>query len=235
MNIGVSRRHIVAAGLVVVLALMSMPLGLRVVEAAAPGTPTNLSVVVKVGSVELDWDAPSGGTAPTGYEVQRRTGWHSGSGSYVTRRTTDDSTTNYTDSTGNASTVYFYRVRAINADGKSRWLNRGRIRTPANAVPPKPHSFRITTNSNPPVLTWKISGQYSNHGVTEMKVLRREVGLHAVGTFLEHATVNAVGGTRNYSYTDNSVQSGKRYLYRLRSINGAGSSKGTPYRGVSIP
>ena len=39
-----------------------------------PDAPTSLSVSVKIGSVELDWDAPSGGTTPTGYELHRRTG-----------------------------------------------------------------------------------------------------------------------------------------------------------------
>ena len=107
---------------------------------------------------------------------------------------------------------------------------------PVNAVPPKPHSFEVELNaSNKPVLDWKIAGENSNRGVTTMKVLRREIGLHAVGDFQHHATVNAVVGTRNYSYTDTSVQSGKRYIYRIRSVNGAGESPWSRYRGIDVP
>ena len=199
-----------------------------------PDAPTSLSVSVKIGNVALDWDAPSGGTTPTGYELHRRTGWFGQSWDALT--TTDASTREYTDSSGTAATTYFYRVRTTSAGGNSRWLSSGRVRMPVNAVPPKAHSFYVELNaSSKPVLDWKIAGDHSNRGVIEMKVLRREIGLHAVDDFQHHATVDAVFNTKEYSYTDTSVQSGTRYIYRVRSVNGAGEGPWSRYRGITIP
>ena len=85
------------------------------------------------------------------------------------------------------------------------------------------------------MFSWRVIERNTSQGATEMNVLRRVVGEDALGFFSEHATVDAEHGTRHYSYVDTSVQSGKTYAYRIKSVNGAGSSKKTPREEVAIP
>ena len=85
------------------------------------------------------------------------------------------------------------------------------------------------------MLSWRVIERNSSQGATEMNVLRPVVGEDALGSLSEHATVDAEHGTRHYSYVDTSVQSGKTYAYRIKSVNGAGSSKKTPREEIGIP
>lgn len=79
-----------------------------------PGTPTASNITVS--GADLTWSAPNGGAAS--YKIERCTG--SGCTSSFTELATGISSP-YTDSTGSASTVYRYRIRATNATGDGEY------------------------------------------------------------------------------------------------------------------
>jgi hypothetical protein len=79
----------------------------------APNPPTGLSASPGDSKVTLTWTAPSSGSAPTSYQVQR--GTVSGGESNLASVTG----TGYVDSTAVNGTPYFYRVLAVNSGGSS--------------------------------------------------------------------------------------------------------------------
>lgn len=86
----------------------------------APSDPTGLAAsAASISQINLRWTAPSnnGGSAITGYEIERSTG---GSTSWSTLvANTGSSNTNYSDSGLASGTTYSYRVAAINSVGTS--------------------------------------------------------------------------------------------------------------------
>lgn len=85
----------------------------------APDAPTNLSATAaSISQINLSWDAPvsNGGSAITGYKIERKTGGGSFSTIVADTESTD---TTYEDTGLSEGTTYTYRLSAINAIGTS--------------------------------------------------------------------------------------------------------------------
>jgi YVTN family beta-propeller protein len=81
----------------------------------APSVPTNLSAVaLSSGSIALSWTASTDNVGVTGYKVYRST-----DGISYTLRTTIGVTTNLEDSGLSASTIYYYKVSAVDGAGNT--------------------------------------------------------------------------------------------------------------------
>jgi predicted phage tail protein len=95
---------------------------------AIPAPPINLAVsATGAGSVIFTWDDVA--TDETGFEVERSTNQTV----WTQIATPAAGVETYTDLTATPQTLYYYRVRAVNANGNSAWA--GPVSTTTSAMP----------------------------------------------------------------------------------------------------
>ena len=96
--------------------------------------------------------------------------------------------------------------------------------------PAKPRGLEATTAShNSVTLTWDDPGDDS---ITGYVILRRIPGVDPEGHFDE---LVADTGTAATSYTDDTVAAETRYTYRIKAINGAGTSERSRWSHIDTP
>ena len=96
--------------------------------------------------------------------------------------------------------------------------------------PAKPRGLEATTAShNSVTLTWDDPGDDSINGYV---ILRRIPGVDPEGHFDE---LVADTGTAATSYTDDTVAAETRYTYRIKAINGAGTSERSRWSHIDTP
>ena len=187
------------------------------VEAAPepPAKPTGLTTVVSHDAVTLAWDDPQD-DAITGYVILRRDRAIHPVGTFVT--ITGDSgsaDTTYTDDTVEPQKQYNYKIRAINEYGKvskkSDWVL---AYTPAVPVPYKPMGLSATVVSHDAVtLAWDDP---QDDSITGYVILRRDLAIHPAGTLV---TIAGDTGSADTTYTDDTVEPEKKYMYKIKAIN----------------
>ena len=179
-----------------------------------PAMPTGLSPSVSHGTVTLTWDDPQDDSI-TGYVILRRDRAIHPVGTFVTL--TDDTgsaDTTYTDDTVEPDKEYVYRIKAINEHGEvseiSDWV---RANTPAVPVPDKPTGLSAVVSHDTVSLTWDDP---QDDSITGYVILRRDRAIHPVGTFV---TLTGDTGSADTTYTDDTVEPDKEYVYRIKAIN----------------
>ena len=128
-----------------------------------------------------------------------------------------------------ASLTYTYRIKAINEHGvseRSRWFH---IDTPAAPVPDQPTGLEATASHDSVTLTWDDPNDAS---ITGYVILRRTPGVDPEGQFDE---LVADTGTAATTYTDDTVAAETRYTYRIKAINGAGTSDRSRWYHIDTP
>ena len=95
--------------------------------------------------------------------------------------------------------------------------------------PAKPRGLSATASHDSVTLTWDDSDDDS---ITGYVILRRIPGVDPEGQFDE---LVADTGTTANSYTDNMVAAETRYTYRIKAINGAGTSERSRWFHVDTP
>ncbi|MDD2734976.1 MAG: fibronectin type III domain-containing protein [Desulfuromonadaceae bacterium] len=80
--------------------------------------PTGVRVNIATSGVHLSWHQPSGGEQATGYEIVRGTFQ---SGPFAQVATVDATRREYTDTSAAAEHIYFYKVRALTAQGATEY------------------------------------------------------------------------------------------------------------------
>ena len=195
-----------------------------------PAKPRGLEATTAThDSVTLTWDGPQDDTI-SGYVILRRIPGVDPEGHFnVLVADTGTAATTYTDDTVSAETRYTYRIKAINGAGtseRSRWSH---IDVPAAPVPDKPTGLEATESDGQVVLTWDDPGDDS---ITGYVILRRIPGVDPEGHF---DVLVANTGTAATTYTDDTVSAETRYTYRIKAINGAGTSERSRWSHIDTP
>lgn len=132
--------------------------------------------------------------------------------------------TQFADTALNDSTIYFYRVRAFNADGYSVFSDTLLVLTPENIIPETPDDFEASSvRYNKVVLTWELNSD----GLSGLEIERRS---DTTGNFILIAKTDIVT-----SFADTSVYEGQSYIYRIRAFNSFNFSDYSPSINVSVP
>ena len=188
-----------------------------------PAKPTGLSAAaVSHDAVTLTWDNPQD-DAITGYVILRRDREIHPGGTFVTiAGDTGSADTTYTDDTVEPDKQYVYRIKAINEHGevseRSDWV---RGFTPSVPVPDKPTGLSAAAVSHDAVtLTWDDP---QDDSITGYVILRRDREIHPGGTFV---TITGDTGSADTTYTDDTVEPDKQYVYRIKAINEHGEVSG---------
>nr|ARK10325.1 hypothetical protein A6C57_08275 [Fibrella sp. ES10-3-2-2] len=182
-----------------------------------PTAPTALAVSISGTTATLTWKDNSSNEID--YEIQRKegngafadfgkTGSFNGAGTFI-------------DTKLFAGRTYCYRVRATNAGGPSDYSNEACAST-APAAPNAPNNLQLTLVSVSQVdLSWTDGG-----GATDFEVQRAD-GLGG------YAKINTLSAGRT-TYSDNSIQQGKTYSYRINATNVSGNAL-SEVKTISIP
>ena len=166
------------------------------------------------GGVSLVWNAPTedAGTV-TGYEVRRAQG--------------GDALTTLAADTGNAATAYIdtdaagpseryaYRVRAIRGVERSGDSNEARVQLP----PAAPKRVVSAASSDLVLLSW---ADPQDDSVTGYRILRR---LWAADEPDDFRTLAEDTGSAETVYADDTVETGRVYVYRVLAVNPGGVSE----------
>ena len=106
---------------------------------------------------------------------------------------------------------------------------RGPDEVAAPEPPDKPTGLEATASHDSVTLTWDDPGDDS---ITGYVILRRIPGVDPQGHFDE---LVADTGTDATTYTDNTVSAETRYTYRIKAINGAGTSERSRWVHIDTP
>ena len=169
-----------------------------------PGPPALNTASGGVGSVALNWSAPSTGGTATSYNIYR--GTSSGSETEVTSGVT---ATSYTDNV--AAGTYFYQVTAANGSGEGARSNElsATSSQPPPTPPGPPHLATATGGVGSVTLSW--TAPTTGGAVSTYRVYR--------GASAGSETLLASGLTAT-SFTDN--PSPGTYFYEVTAVNGGG-------------
>ena len=212
-------------------------------QAAVPDRPSGLTAAsVAHDSVTLTWDDP-GDDSITGYQVLRRSRdgaeYGDGQGAAAFVAIEDDAgsvAATYTDASVNSHTRYVYRIKARSSDGlspRSGYLN---VETPDAPTPSAPTGLTAASVAHDSVtLTWDDPGDDS---ITGYQVLRRSRDGAEYGDGQGAAAFVAIeddAGSVAATYTDASVNSHTRYVYRIKARSSDGLSPRSGYLNVETP
>ena len=99
----------------------------------------------------------------------------------------------------------------------------------AGTVPDKPTGLANTVTNSSVSLTWDDPGDST---VTHYQVFRRDRATDDVGVFhlLQDNTSSAAA-----TYTDDTVEPGGSYVYRVKAVNRHGASRWSSYSRADVP
>ena len=178
----------------------------------APAAPGLLSAVtVFANQVDLSWVDASDNE--TGFTLERRA---ETSGAFVAFARVGANVSGYSDTGLAPNTIYHYRVLANGVGGDSPYSNQASVTTSSSQSPTAPAGLAVRASGIALQLTWvnRATGISGNR-------IERKAG--ATGTYAQIASVTGTLAT----YTDQTVQPGVTYSYRVRTSLTAGGF--TPY------
>jgi hypothetical protein len=180
--------------------------------ATVPNAPSGLSATgPSQSSIQLQWTNQSGDEE--GFKIERSLS--SGAG-FTQITTVGPGTVSFTDTGLNASTTYYYEVRAYNSVGDSAYSNVANATTlpPPTTIPPAPTNLgALATSSSSIQLSWTHTGTNESG----FKVGR---GIASGGPFTQIATP----GANILTYTDTGLNASTTYYYEVRAYNSVGDS-----------
>ena len=193
-----------------------------VVNGSAPAAPSNLAVTVNnYSKLNLTWKDNS--TNETGFEIYRST---SSSGTYNIVATAAAGAIAYTDTALNASTTYYYKIRAIGQYGESAYTTVASATTAAKPLPPTaPSNLVLQALSTSVVkLTWNDTTTIE----TGYEIQRSLAdSLH----FSSFKTLGAFASSQG-TFTDSTLAANTVVYYKVRAFGEGGYSAFTAAKGT---
>ena len=188
-----------------------------------PDKPTGLTAeTVAHDTVTLTWDDPQDDTI-TGYAVVRWKLGYNSSGIVTIEADTGTADTSYTDEAVQPRSEYLYNIKAINARGESKKSEPLRVKTPEApdpALPPaRPTGVVSAASSDLVLLSW---ADPQDSSVTGYRILRRLWAGDEPGDF---QTLAEDTGSAETAYADDTVETGRVYVYRVLAVNPVGVSE----------
>lgn len=178
-----------------------------------PPTPTNLQATSTGTTVTLTWNDVLG---DNGYELQRRVTGSAWPADTVVTSIAQDAVT--IDDAGVADTSYEYRLRSVNATGKSAWTT---TVVTASTLPAVPAGVTITMDTDPitaPDAVQLVTVSWTDDNAEQSYEIQRSpdgvTSWATVGTTTKDTVV----------FTQTGFTSPIEVAYRVRAINGAGNS-----------
>ncbi|HYL65810.1 MAG TPA: fibronectin type III domain-containing protein [Nitrosopumilaceae archaeon] len=189
----------------------------------ASSAPQNLQATATSSSqINLSWTAPSnnGGSAITGYEIERSTDGGSTWSAIVSN--TGNTAITYSDTGLTHSTTYTYRVSAINQIGTSQPSNTASATT-FNTVPSQPIGLTATAQTLQINLRWNAPSDNGGTPITGYKIERSTNNGNTWSTIVSNT------GSTGTTYSDKNILPLTTYTYRVSAINdiGTGNSSNT--------
>ncbi|RJQ54449.1 MAG: hypothetical protein C4521_06355 [Actinobacteria bacterium] len=184
---------------------MMRPIVMRV----APAAPTTLTATAAGAStVNLAWSNNATDPAATNVYIERAT--NAAFTSNVTTFTAEAAATTYADTTVEAATTYYYRVRAENQVAYSAWSNQ------AWATPTSQQTVAAPTNLTATAISgWRIRLNWKDNATNEDHYyVERRTG--TAGAWIRLTTLRANTTTYTNGYR---LVHGQRYSYRVRAGN----------------
>ena len=188
-----------------------------------PIAPSNLSVSsASSTSLKLTWSDNT--VRELGYKIERST-----DGSNFTQvATVGANVTTYTNTGLSSGKKYYFRVRAYNEYGNTRYTGVASATTGSTS---NPGGGTGTTNPTPPAAPSNLSA--SSASSTSIKLTWTDGSVREDGYKIERSTdgssfsqITSVGASVT-SYTDSGLTAGKKYYYRVRGFNAFGNSSFT--------
>jgi hypothetical protein len=176
---------------------------------SAPAAPSGLTATA-ISNTRIDLAWTDNSNNEDGFKIEIKSG---PSGTYTEIATISANATSYSSTGLEASSQYFYRVRAFNSVGNSSYSNAANATTLPDP-PAAPGSLTATTVSNTQInLTW----QDNSNNETGFKI---ESKLNSAVTYTEIATV----GANVTSYSNTGLAINTAYTYRVLAYNAGGNS-----------
>ena len=164
--------------------------------------PSNLTATGSAGQVILDWTALSGASSYTIF-------WDNSTGvSSSSAAITSVSTDNYTHSSLDNGTVYYYKVAGVDSSGTL-----GTLASEVSATTPLPAPDNLTASgaNNTITLSWD-----SVSGATSYTLYWDNVsGIDSSDT--------AITSITNDNYTHSNMDNGSTYYYKVAAVNSSGT------------
>lgn len=184
-----------------------------------PAPPTNSRIIDYTPfSIVLAWDDNS--TNETGFQIQRA----SQNKAFAALTTVGSNSMQFTDTSVQENTIYYYRIRAYNGDGYSAFSDTLFFQTPENVVPLSPTDFVVELLKHDEViLTW-------NENFENITGFEIEKMTGSSGSFIVYAKLGKVT-----ELTDTMVEQGSSYSYQIRSFNQYNYSDYSDTINVTIP
>lgn len=180
----------------------------------APTAPSALNAnATGFDRISLSWTDNSNNE--TGFEVVRGT---SAAGPFVNVGTTGAGVTTLIDSGRNASTQYWYKVRAINAAGESAFT--AAVSATTQALPPTPAAPTLLTLNVASASSIQIRWNDNSNNETAFEIYR---STNNNSNFRLISTVNGGIGVQKV-FTDVGLFANVRYYYKVRAVGVGGPS-----------
>jgi len=196
----------------------------RVLTAATPSPPTELSVVTGDAQATLTWTAPTnnGGAAITGYTVQSTT---DGTNWTTEIADTSDTTATATITALDNGTSYQFRVAALNSVGAGTASEPTNAATPAT-TPSAPTELSVVTGDAQATLTWTAPTNNGGAAITGYTVQSTTDGTNWTTEIADTSTLaraTRVNGAQSLlSATITGLSNSVSYQFRVAAISAEG-------------